>query len=55
MRSRAFSRTRFPQPLTLPGCQPFPLTPVDLILTYPVTQSRVIDTQLVGDLADRFA
>ena len=37
VRSRAFSRTRFPEPFPLPRREPFPLAPVDLILTYPVT------------------
>ena len=55
IRSRAFSRTQLPQPLPLPRRQPFPLTPVDPILTHPVPQRRVINTQLVSDLADRLA
>ena len=55
VRSPAFSRTRLPQPLPLTGPKPLPLTPVDPILTYPVPQRRVINAQLVGDLADRLA
>ena len=37
VRSPAFSRTQLPQPLPLPRPKPLPLTPVDPILTNPVT------------------